>query len=57
MDVERLTDKVEMARTCIGGLVTQAVSGIGIALLDITGKTPNLPVYRLLGGKFTDKWI
>jgi galactonate dehydratase len=38
-----------------GGQYTTALSGIEIALWDLTGKALGLPVYQLMGGKFRDK--
>lgn len=55
MDVERLIRKVFHAVSYVGGLVTKAVSGIEIALWDICGKALNVPIYRLLGGKFRNR--
>ncbi len=55
MDVERLTAKMIHAKSYIGGLTTIAISGIDIALWDVAGKALNVPVYRLLGGKFRDR--
>ncbi|MFP5204035.1 MAG: mandelate racemase/muconate lactonizing enzyme family protein, partial [Acidobacteriota bacterium] len=37
------------------GQYTTALSGLEIALWDLAGKALELPVYRLLGGKFRDK--
>jgi len=37
-----------------GGTVTTALSGLEIALWDIYGKAVDLPIYKLLGGKFRD---
>src|SRR4051812_34802214 len=38
-----------------GGLMVHAISGIDMALWDITGKLWGVPVYRLLGGPLRDK--
>ena len=38
-----------------GGAITGAVSAIDIALWDIKGKSFNVPVYELLGGKMRNK--
>jgi D-galactarolactone cycloisomerase len=37
------------------GFMTEAISGIDIALWDIFGKSVDLPVYRLLGGPHRDR--
>jgi galactonate dehydratase len=39
----------------MGAVLSSAVSAIDIALWDILGKSVNLPVYQLLGGKCRDK--
>ncbi len=38
-----------------GGIYLGVLSAIEIALWDLAGKALNLPIYRLLGGKFRDK--
>jgi galactonate dehydratase len=38
-----------------GGMYIAVLSAIEIALWDIAGKALNVPVYRLLGGKFRDR--
>lgn len=38
-----------------GGQFTTALSGIEIALWDLTGKAVGLPIYQLLGGKVRDR--
>lgn len=38
-----------------GGQYVTAMTGVEIALWDLTGKILGLPVYQLLGGKFRDK--
>ncbi len=37
------------------GLLAGALSGIDIALWDLKGRALNVPVYKLLGGKFKDR--
>jgi D-galactarolactone cycloisomerase len=37
------------------GFMTEAISGVDIALWDILGKALDLPVYMLLGGAFRDR--
>lgn len=52
VDIERLVTKM---RTYIwgylgaGGVATQAISAVEIALWDILGKVANMPIYKLLG--------
>lgn len=38
-----------------GSIVFAAISAIDIALMDIKGKALNVPVYKLMGGKYRDK--
>ena len=39
----------------MGAVISSALSAIDIALWDILGKSVNLPVYQLLGGKCREK--
>ena len=57
-NVDMLYEKVRRAylfRGAQGGTVITALSGVEIALWDVTGKALGVPVYRLLGGKFRDR--
>jgi len=57
-DVDRLWTKMyqrQIYRGCsVAGALTTAISGVEIALWDITGKALGVPVYKLLGGKHRD---
>lgn len=56
-DVDRLWNKLRWAASGAGsqaGIVYNAISGIETALLDITGKYYNAPVYQLLGGRLRE---
>ncbi len=58
LDVDRLFETLRRSHLFDGGIAGNAVTamtGIEIALWDLTGKALNVPVYRLLGGKFRDR--
>ena len=58
LDVDRLIETIRRAYIFNGALAGNAVTamtGIEIALWDLAGKALDLPVYRLLGGKFRDR--
>jgi len=58
LEVEPLFDRLRRRHlfdgALAGNLVT-ALTGIEIALWDLTGKALGVPVYRLLGGKYRDR--
>jgi L-alanine-DL-glutamate epimerase-like enolase superfamily enzyme len=56
-NLNRIMDKLRWASVPSGtyGINYHAFSAIEIAILDLLGKSLNLPVYALLGGKMTDK--
>ncbi|PYX08656.1 MAG: hypothetical protein DMG88_09890 [Acidobacteria bacterium] len=57
-DVHRLFRKLQLATSGAGsvaGIVYNAISGIEAALWDVLGQWLEVPIYRLLGGKFRDK--
>ena len=57
-DIHRLFRKLQLATSGAGsvaGIVYNAISGIETALWDVLGQWLEVPVYRLLGGKFRDK--
>ena len=57
-DIQRLFRKLQMATSGAGsvaGIVYNAISGIEAALWDLLGQWLEVPIYRLLGGKFRDK--
>ncbi len=53
LDIERIWDILWRATMSYGrkGVVSNAISGVDIALWDIAGKAWGLPVWRLLGGR------
>jgi len=58
LDVNRLFEDIRKGGFFQGaqaGMYVAVLSAIETALWDIAGKALNLPVYRLLGGKFRDK--
>lgn len=57
-DVRRLCRKLQMATSGAGsvaGIIYNAISGIEAALWDLLGQWLEVPIYRLLGGKFRDE--
>jgi len=57
-DINRLFRKLQLATSGAGsvaGIVYNAISGIEAALWDVLGQWLDVPIYRLLGGKFRDK--
>ncbi len=57
-DVHRLFRKLQLATSGAGsvaGIVYNAISGIEAALWDVLGQWLEVPIYRLLGGKFRDQ--
>jgi L-alanine-DL-glutamate epimerase-like enolase superfamily enzyme len=57
-DIQRLFRKLQLATSGAGsvaGIVYNGISGIEAALWDLLGQWLDVPIYRLLGGKFRDK--
>jgi L-alanine-DL-glutamate epimerase-like enolase superfamily enzyme len=57
-DIHRLFRKLLLATSGAGsvaGIVYNAISGIEAALWDVLGQWLDVPIYRLLGGKFRDR--
>jgi L-alanine-DL-glutamate epimerase-like enolase superfamily enzyme len=57
-DVHRLFRKLQLATSGAGsvaGIIYNAISGIEAALWDVLGQSLDVPIYRLLGGKFRDR--
>lgn len=57
-DVHRLFRKLQLATSgagSIAGIIYNAISGIEVALWDVLGQWLDVPIYRLLGGKFRDQ--
>ncbi len=57
-DIHRLFRKLQLATSGAGsvaGIIYNAISGIEAALWDVLGQSLDVPIYRLLGGKFRDK--
>lgn len=58
LNVEALWERIRTAGIFAGaqgGQFTSALSGLEIALWDLTGKAVGLPIYQLLGGKVRDR--
>jgi L-alanine-DL-glutamate epimerase-like enolase superfamily enzyme len=57
-DIHRIFRKLQMATSGAGsvaGIVYNAISGIEAALWDVLGQWLDVPIYRLLGGKFRER--
>ncbi|WP_227378706.1 mandelate racemase/muconate lactonizing enzyme family protein [Haladaptatus halobius] len=57
LNVSRLTELLYRRLSYTGGNaggVTAAISGVEIALFDLTGKLLEIPIHQLLGGKFRE---
>jgi L-alanine-DL-glutamate epimerase-like enolase superfamily enzyme len=57
-DMHRLFRKLQLATSgsgSVAGIVYNAISGIEAALWDVFGQWLDVPIYRLLGGKFRDR--
>ncbi len=57
-DIHRLFRKLQLATSGAGsvaGIIYNAISGIETALWDVLGQWLEVPIYRLLGGKFRDE--
>jgi L-alanine-DL-glutamate epimerase-like enolase superfamily enzyme len=57
-DVHRLFRKLQLAASgagSIAGIIYNAISGVEAALWDVLGQSLEVPIYRLLGGKFRDR--
>lgn len=58
MDVDACFERIRHAyifRGGMSGLGISVLSGLEVALWDLTGKALGVPVYRLLGGQFRDR--
>ena len=57
LEPERLTEKLHQNTFWLGrgGAITQAISGINIALWDLAGQAAGQPVGRLLGGRYRER--
>jgi L-alanine-DL-glutamate epimerase-like enolase superfamily enzyme len=57
-DIHRLFRKLQLAASgagSIAGIIYNAISGVEAALWDVLGQSLEVPIYRLLGGKFRDR--
>lgn len=57
-DIHRLFRKLRLASSgagSTGGIIYNAISGVEAALWDVLGQSLDVPIHRLLGGKFRDK--